>query len=297
VCAWHQYSDFFYMKVIMKKNFFLVLMVFQLPFISCTDSLFPEPTRSHENVEYLHISHTRTKQNPRMDSDVEKVDFSKYDMLWLGGDLAHESSKDIRTMENINSVFNIGSETTLWSLGNHDYSNLSRVSKYTNRNPYYAYYRNGITVIVLDTQDDFSNISGTQKVFFNNVIDSLDQSSHLVVLHHKLIWMNDNENLEALIYYTSNGRAGDCFYCINPNNFYSEIYPKLKQVKQKGIEVICIGGDIGSKTSEFEFETPDGIFFIASGIFSEGAYNKALLFKHNKKLKTLVWNYKYIKDL
>ena len=56
------------------------------------------------------------------------------------------------------------------------------------------------------------------------------------------------------------------FHCINPNNFYEDVYPLLVKVRHRGIEVICIGGDIGAKANEFEYITSDTIYFLASGI-------------------------------
>lgn len=91
-------------------------------------------------------------------------------------------------------------------------------------------------------------------MFFDNVVDTLNKSSHLIILHHKLIWMYNHPDLEAQISIVSNGGLGDCSYCINPNYFYQNIYHQLVEVKQRGIEVLCITGDIGMKTKEFEYK-------------------------------------------
>ena len=232
--------------------------------------------------KYLHLSHTRTNKNPKMDSVIETIDYTKYDMLWLGGDLAKSTSISRNAITHVDSIFNLGSTNTLWSLGNHDYRNLSLVKEHTNRLPYYSYHKNGITFLVLDTQDSLSNIVGKQMQLVRKVVDTLKHSSHLLILHHKLIWMYNNPELESRVKKTSNGKIGDCFHCINPNNFYSDIYPLLLKTKQKGIEVICIGGDIGYKTKEFEYVTPEGVYFLASGIkFNHNSENKGLVFEHD----------------
>lgn len=88
-----------------------------------------------------------------MDSVAENIDYSFYDMLWLGGDLALSSSLDDMTMDHLDSILDLDNENTLWALGNHDYADLDRVQAYTYRLPYYAYYKDKITFIVLDTQD------------------------------------------------------------------------------------------------------------------------------------------------
>jgi len=266
-------------------------------FGSCSKDEIIKPPITSETKNYVHISHTRTNSNPFMDSAVEEVDYSKFDMLWLGGDLAHLTSQDDDTMSHVDSVFDLGSTNTLWALGNHDYSDLDRIQNFTNRPPYYSFHKDEITFVVLDTQNSFSSIIGPQKDFFEGIVDTIQDSSHLIILHHKLIWMYGNANLEPQIPFVSNGGLGDCFYCLNPNNFYTDIYPKLLEVKQRGIEVLCIGGDIGFQVKEFEYITPDGISFLASGISSGTEGNKALLFNHDITNKQLTWEYKLINDL
>jgi len=279
----------------MNRTLFKFLPLFLVFFASCTKDKIVEPII--ETKYYLHISHTRTNTNPFMDSIVEKVDFSKFDMLWLGGDLARSTSENDYSMYHIDSIYDVGNENTLWALGNHDYFNLTNIQNYTNRPPFYSYYKNKITFIVLDTQDSLSNIVGAQKKFFEETIDTIQKTTHLIILHHKLIWMYANPELEPLIPTVSNGEFGDCFYCLNPNGFYTEIYPKLLEVKQRGIEVICIGGDIGFHTKEFEYYTSDEIVFLASGINAGSSDNEALLFKHNLINDSLSWEYKPIREL
>ncbi len=252
---------------------------------------------SKKTNTYLHLSHIRTEADDTIDSLTLEVDYEQFDMLWLGGDLTFYTSKKEETLAYVDSIYQIGSPNTLWSLGNHDYSDKSLVQKFTHRAAYYSYHHQGITFIVLDTQDSLSNITGSQKRFFQSVTDTLEESSHLVILHHKLIWLHGSPVLESKIPTVSNARLGDCFVCLNPNNFYAELYPELLKIKQKGIEVLCIGGDIGSKIKEFEYRTPEGIYLLASGIESGESGNKALVFKHDLDTKKLTWSYQLISEL
>ena len=279
-------------------KFFCALLTISTIFLYCStgkDLGIERPI--NKSKQYLHLSHTRTKRNPLMDSLVEKVDYSKFDMLWLGGDLAYLTSRDDMTMAHIDSIFDVGNINTLWTLGNHDYSDLNRVKRYTKRPPYYAANQDGITLVVLDTQENLSNIADAQKDFLMGILDTVQKSSHLILLHHKLIWMYGNAHLEPKISSISNARLGACSYCVNPNNFNSEIYPKLVEIKKKGVEVVCIGGDIGFHAKEFEYLTPEGIHFLASGITYGQDENKALLFQHNLSDKTLTWDFKQLNDL
>ena len=282
----------------MTNKIITISTIFSIVFISsCKVEEVLVPSDPVDYNSYLHLSHTRTGANPYMDEMVDAIDYSKYEMLLLGGDLAFSTSLDDETMSHIDSIFDLSNPNTLWSLGNHDYSDLLRVQEFTDRLPYYAHHKDGITFIVLDTQDSLSNIIGEQKILFENVVDTLEKSSHLILLHHKLIWMYGNSDLEPNISLVSNGGLGDCFYCLNPNNFYTDIYPSLVEVKQKGIEVICIGGDIGSKTDKFEYTSQEGIYFLASGIKAGESDNKALLFEHDVSNNYLTWEYKLIIDL
>ena len=246
---------------------------------------------------YIHLSHTRLDTNPFVDSNLYHINFEKYDMKWLGGDLAYSTSKDDKTIMHIDSIFDLGNINTLWSLGNHDNYDINRVKNITNRPAYYTYNRNGLTIVVLNTQDSSCNIVGKQREFLNEILDTIQYSSHLIILHHKLIWMNDGDYLQTKIASVSNGPFGECNYCINPNNFYSYLYPELVKVRRKGIKVICVGGDIGINENEFEYLTADDIYFLASGISQYNKHNKGLLFYHDVGNRSLVWEYVYLEDL
>lgn len=274
----------------------LVLIILLMAVVSCEKVNSITPTEE-KVFSYLHISHTRTDANPNMVSNIEEINYEKFDMLLLGGDLATLTSIDDETISHVDSVFNLGSPNTLWALGNHDYSNLDRVNKFTKRQAFYSIHKNGLTFIVLDTQDSLTNIVGLQRELFNSIVDTINESSHLILLHHKLFWMFGNQYLQPQIENVSNAPLGDCFYCINPNNFYSEIYPKLVEVKGRGIEVICIGGDIGFKDKEFEYITDEGIYFLASGCKWTDSDNKALLLKHDLEKNKLQWEFKLLSEL
>jgi len=275
-----------------------ITFIFSLLFFSCTPGQKEKEINSNPLLKkYLHLSHTRTNTNPKLDSVVEQINFNNYDMLWLGGDLAQLTSADDTTMEHVDSIFNLSNKSTLWSLGNHDYTNPERIKKFTKRPSYYSIHQNGITIVVLDTQDSLSNIIGEQKDFLFEVLDTLKQSSHLIILHHKLIWMYDRAKLESRVSSVSNAGFGDCFYCINPNNFNSEVYPKLVELEQRGVEVLCIGGDIGFQAKEFEHVTDEGIHFLASGIHAGESGNKALVFSHDLEGHNLYWDFVKLEEL
>lgn len=250
-------------------------------------------------LQYVHIAHTRTNTNTKIDTAVLGIDFNSYDMVLLGGDMELSTSSHIKNTSYIDSIFGVSKPTTLWSYGNHDdFSNLQLLQKTTNKKPYYAYYQYGITFLVLHTQDTEPLFSGAQLSLINHVLDTIQKSSHLVLLHHKLLWLRDSPDHEFPKSRIANGYIDKtCYSCVNPNNFYTAIYPKLVDIKQRGVEVICLAGDIGRYVQEFEYQTKDGIDFLASGIEYNTSGNKVLMFKHSPKKRSLSWEFISIESL
>lgn len=228
---------------------------------------------------------------------VEDVDYSKYDVLMLGGDLLISTTYDNTAMDKVDSLFDVGNPNTLWSVGNHDDWNAEMIPPYTNRALHYSYYKNGITYLILDTEDDFSNISGDQLALFNNVVDTIEESSHLIILTHKMIWMRGNNILEPLANGICNGGIGLETWEINPNNFYQDLYWELLDVQNSGVQVICIGGDLGIHASEFQYHFDSGIQFLASGLYYNNPDRKALVFEHFPSIGKLTWEYVDLDDL
>lgn len=255
------------------------------------------PVLSH-NETFIHLSHTYVPgTSNQLDSLVQRIPLSKYDLVLLGGDLCKNSSLDIATMYYIDSIFDITGPKTLWSIGNHDYDNLYNFAAVINKPRYYALYHNGITFLVLDTQDSLSNFIGNQLQLIKNVTDTINESSHLIVMTHKMIWMMDDGVLEPGIDSISNGPTGSCHWCVNENNFYLDVYPRLLQVKNRGIDIICVGGDIGLYRQQFAYTTPEDIQFIASGMCSGCAINYCLVFEYNVGNRELSWTYRLLSDL
>jgi len=231
---------------------------------------------------YAVVSHTRLDDNTAIDFNVVKANLKKYDGILLGGDLAYLSSKDDSILTYLDRIFDLSSHSTMWALGNHDYSNISLIKKYTNKETYYSFKDGNTLFIVLDTQKDSSKIINEQLIFYNTVLDTTTNFSSVVVLTHKLIWMRDNHVFEPMIDSVSNGHLGDCNYCIQQNNFYQDLYPKLLSLKQNGKQILCIAGDIGFKCKIFEFIDSDGIIFLATGIKANQKDNYFIKLKQNK---------------
>lgn len=261
-----------------------------------------EVSQNQNIVKFIHISHTRTDYEKQIDNEAKSIDYSEYDLTLLGGDLCLLTSENTEILNYVDSIFDLSNFKTLWTLGNHDYwdkeqkEQLDRIKMVTKRNNYYSYKYKNIVFLVIDTQEDYSNIYGEQLNYVDSVIENTTDAEIFILLHHKLIWMYNSE-LESKISKVSNANLGDELYCLNPNNFYEDIYPKLVNLRKKGTEVICLGGDIGVIANEFFYKTPDGIFFIASGIDWLSSEKKALIFEYDTIQNTLKWNYQELYKL
>ena len=147
----------------------------------------------------------------------------------------------------------------------------------------YGLYQLGeVAFLTLNSQDSLSSIVGKQQEFFNKVLDTIS-SQKIVILSHKLIFMNQHPVMDDLINKVCNGKKGNCYYCHNPNNFQEEIYAKLVELAEKGRQLIWVGGDLGQKTSKFEYIDDHGIVFLGNGIWFERPDNYILLFQNRKQ--------------
>ncbi len=247
-------------------------------------------------TEIIHISHTKTTVEGEIKAGFYDIDFSKYELICHGGDIDESSSKSDAIFSDWNEIFNFDSERTLLSIGNHDTYDRDLIEQYTNRPSYFTYHFNNITFLVLDTHLSESNIYGEQLDLFNNICDTISSSSSLVILTHLLFWMPGNAELAPQIDSIANGKFGTCYYCTKTNNFYDDLYPRLVEVKNNGVQVLCIAGDLGKNVNEFEHKTEDDIFFLASGldIPDPDAIPQVLLLQVNPQTNALDWQFETI---
>jgi len=273
------------------------LLVILLLISSCTKKEEPQPLEPSKEI--LHISHTKTDQEGEIVDLLKDIDFSQYELICHGGDVDQKTSKDENIISAWDELFNFSADRTLWALGNHDVTNRDLIQQYTNRPSFYTYNFEKTTFLVLDTHLNESIIDGEQLDLFNNVCDTISSASNLVILTHLLFWMPDNEQLEPRIDSVANGKFGTCFYCTKSNNFYDDLYPKLKEVKDRGIQVLCIAGDLGARVNEFEHQTEEGIFFLASGLDFLDSDNddQVLILQHNNQTGQLEWQFKLIESI
>ena len=268
------------------RNMFGVAISFIVSLCLCQCSQGPGTNSSDstkDTAQFLFISHTRLNQNNGVHPKVYQLDFSQYEYLLLGGDMAEKSFENEQIISHLDSIFNISSERTLWSVGNHDRVSNTRFAEYTGKNKYGIHQTGDLSFVVLDSQDSLSSIVGKQRDFLFKTLDTLT-SKKVIFMSHKLIFMDQHPIMDSLINEVCNGKKGDCYYCHNRNNFQEEIYPKLEKLRGEGKQVMWIGGDLGRKTSKFQFVTDDGIIFLGNGMDPESKKNYILEILNNDLL-------------
>jgi hypothetical protein len=248
---------------------------------------------------YLFIGHTRVwvPQAQYIDSVSGLIDYASFDMVLLGGDVVYDSSKDDIVLQYLDSIYGLSEPTTLWALGNHDNTDIPLLSQYTKRPAFYASHRDGITFLVTYTNDEESSFGAAQMNLIASVCDTISASSHLILLEHKLTFMTGNPEMEAMVDSVPNGLLGPAEHEMQPNNFYSEVVPELRKAQDKGVQVLCIAGDIGLRATEYEQKTTDGIIYLASGISNGDRNGKVLVFNHCPKSRKLEWEFQLMYDL
>ncbi|MGE5796641.1 MAG: T9SS type A sorting domain-containing protein, partial [Ignavibacteria bacterium] len=198
------------------------------------------------------------------------------------------------TIAYCDNLFDLGSPNTLWCFGNHDVQSGHRalIKKFTGRESYYSYSRDGITFIVLDTELDANSFSstfikGSQLQMVKDVCDSITESRYLILLHHRFMWMINNDYFKSRL--TDSIAASS--RSMDTTNFYSDIYPLLQKVKNKGIQVLVFGGD--KSKINILYSPEDSITFYAARMATDipDDINNVIVLNYNLLTKELTCSF------
>jgi hypothetical protein len=223
-----------------------------------------------DTLKYFFEGHTYQwhTAGDRVDERLEKIDFSKYEGIWLGGDVCSEALLEYSTLEYIDGLFNLKHPNTHWTLGNHDArnGNLIWLEELTGRKTYYTSFYKGISYMVLNTTltpYDCEQLNEQYRIIVD-LCDTIENSSHLIFLMHHGIW-SDVPGLPSPYQYAQSNLKYFSFTCDDAEaTFLNEIYPRLLKVKERGIEVILLLGDMGSQ--RIDTVSVDGIHFLGTGL-------------------------------
>ena len=309
----------------MKKLIFQFVIVFALTlfFHSCKNNFGKQEAKSNH---YLFVGHSYQWNSPnwgRSDYRLEKIGIDTFDQIWLGGDLVENLFHHPNNIEFVDSFFKINEPTTHWAIGNHDVldqkADFSKIEKKTHRKTYNSSYQNGITMLVLNTTEfSFPGYEGqpheckmrdAQWELIKSVTDTIQNSSHLIILHHHALLTNEIAEQKVKVEEIFNLYTPQYNICCEEEGSFSElVFPRLKKVQKRGVQVVLIGGDIGLRVKEFEFTTKEGITFLGSGLNNSAGTegrpsyfnpdpDQILIFKHQPELRKLQWKFQLLDEM
>lgn len=297
---------------------YLIVSSFILALLHCAGE-------DNTTKQYLFLGHTYqwgVKENNRIDYRLKDFDFDPYDQIWLGGDLCARTNESPATLAYLDSIFDLSSESTHWTWGNHDvqYGGPWKfITDVTQRESYYSTYVNGISLVVLNTNEfhfpqyqpkahECDVLDGQIKML-EQIADTISESSHLVILHHLVLLSNERTENKMKLNEIWNLYQPDLKVdCAGKYSFDERIYPILAKVQQKGIPVILVGGDLGQRCKAFEYQSKEGIWFLGSGINNSAVDHyipdyvtntnpdSLLIFKHDIELQKLDWEFVPLAD-
>ena len=245
----------------------------------------------HTEKQYIFLGHTYDHQrgNDKVDLRIEGLDLNSFDEIWLGGDVCSATTRERNTLTYLDQLFNLASNNTHWAVGNHDIrdGNAHWIAEFTNRPMHYTHHESDITRIIInstikDAVHDFDceHIDG-QIEMIKNVCDTINESSHMILLMHYVLWLDCEDGMYEKSAQNANA-SWLSLTCDRNNQFQHIIYPDLIEVQRRGIQVIVISGDSGQYGKKYEYTTADGIQFYMSGINNSfNMDNETLVEKYN----------------
>ena len=259
--------------------------------------------RNADTISYLFSGHCYqdNTMGEKMDFRLEALNMDDYEGIWLGGDVCSEAMLNYSTIVYIDSVVNLGNPETHWALGNHDAreGNWEWYYELTGRHTYFAYSSNKITRIVMNTNLVPTNCEMIEDQYqiISNVCDTITESKYLILMMHHGIWINIPGLIQPNLYANSNLLywSANCDSINTP--FVSTIYPQLLEVKNRGIEVVCIIGDMGGYKKTFSSLSDDGIWFLGAGLNNNEPDDAVLIFNYIKSEEKLEWDFHNLDSL
>lgn len=270
---------------------------------------------------YLFLGHPYDWNYPdRIDARLETVDFTQFDQIWLGGDVCSATTQSRETLSYLDSLFKL-KEKTYWTWGNHDikFENEQYLVDATGKPDFYTEYRDDLCIMVLNTnyywwydapppQRD-CEAKQAQWEMIEAVCDTIERSSHLVVLHHHSLLNELKEVRPGAPENAFNINANNIrMTCDSTSDFTKLVYPLLEDVQQRGIQVVLIGGDFGMAAKSYAFQTEEGIWLLGSGINNtvprkyapEYVTNfdpdQVLVLTHDLKARKLDWQFLLLEE-
>jgi len=298
---------------------FIILLVCFFACSNNSDNAFEETGNSVSDLsgvndsdkpikKYLLTGHTYSwARKFKVDQKIESIPKGYFDGFWIGGDVLAETLLKNEFIDYLDQVFDLKNPMTHIAYGNHDARNAHKryFNAFRNRpDSYYSHTQDGLCFLILDSTlnpSDCRSLDG-QYQMIKNVCDTISDASHLLVLIHDSVWEGIPGIPPPKAYAHGNQKYWNANCASSQNTFANTIYPHLKQVQKKGINVICMMGDTGWKKGG-AYISEDSIQFLSSGInnsyylkndsirYKKIKRDKVFVFSHDLASRKLGWQY------
>ena len=141
----------------------------------------------NDTLKYIFLGHAYDYlSGNRVDPRVEGLNYSNFDRIWLGGDVCKDALLRRPTIEYLDTLFNLASPSTQYSLGNHDIrgGNMAWYREVTGKESYNVYSANGAVSICMNSQLNPSKCEELNNQFdmIKNDCDTINSNSYLFLL-------------------------------------------------------------------------------------------------------------------
>ncbi len=258
-----------------------------------------------KGILFLGHTYSATGNGNKVDPRLLELNLNQFENIWLGGDVCSETTKEEQTLDCLDDLFDLGNRGNHWSLGNHDVRNghIDWIESRTRRPSFYAENNGKFTLLNLNTnlKKGDCQIASPQFEMIQNVCDTINKSSQLIVLTHHAIWSGLGAHIRSNA--KPNAAAGWMkMECTETGTFENSVYPLLKKVQAKGIQVICLAGDFGQKSKAFDYTNEDGITFLGAGLNESseargqdkgaaGQADQVIIFNYDQTGRALEWEF------
>lgn len=247
-----------------------------------------------DTVRYIFMGHPRDddREHEYLLKTVEKIDYTRFGLILLGGDLTWNTSADRSTLQYCDSVFHLGDSNTHLAAGNHDLTNVADLLEFTKKPRFYTFSRNNITFLILDTDITTPDFKGEQLEMIQNVTDTIERSDYLLLIHHRIVWMVGVPELAYLMDSVAASTKN-----LSQSDFYTDVYPLLQKAKNRGVQVLCLAGD--RTDVNIRYEPEDSITFLASGMrgTAPDEENFAIILTHQIQTGKLDWKFTALNEI
>lgn len=282
----------------------LSILIVIIILVGCKSSS-KSPTKLHNPEVYIFLGHVYATDST-VDERIPRIRQGNHH-FWLGGDLMLASSNSTKILNHLDYLFDLGSPSTHWAIGNHDYhGNFEEINHFSGKPDHYAVNISGITLIVVNSNIMDSGFSCEERIeqtdFINHVLDTVQMSSHVVLMSHHVFWGNLNEDSTDINTYANTNHTYKLWYCDPYLTACEAISEQLNRLVNENIKVILLAGDLGQKRSAYEYINKNGMVFLGNGGLSNTLYNSekftkassddsVLVFTHYPDQRVLNWKF------